>query len=45
MDKKIKSAKASIDRKMDKLVKEDKKQDKKLEHAEMMAKKKEKLGL
>jgi hypothetical protein len=40
VDKEIKSAKRSIDKKMDKLVKDDKKRDKKCEHAEKMAKKK-----
>lgn len=42
MDKKIKSAKHSMDKKMDKLVKEDKKRDKKCEHAEKMMHKKKK---
>lgn len=40
VDKEIKSAKKSIDKKMDKLVRDDKKRDKKCEHAEKMARKK-----
>lgn len=40
MDKKIKTAKKSIDKKMDSLVKEDVKQDKKMEKCEMKMKKK-----
>jgi hypothetical protein len=40
MDKKIKSAKAVIDKKMNNLIKEDMKRDKKCEHDEKMAKKK-----
>lgn len=39
MDKKIKSAKKSIDNKMDHLIKEDKKRDKKCEHDEKLARK------
>ncbi|HXF90939.1 MAG TPA: hypothetical protein VNJ29_03315 [Candidatus Nitrosotenuis sp.] len=42
MDKKIKSAKAAIDKKMESLIKADKKRDKECEHAEMMEKKKKK---
>lgn len=38
MDKAIKSVKKSIDKKMDKLVKADKKRDRKCEYAEMRAK-------
>lgn len=39
MDKKIKTAKKSIDKKMDNLLMEDKKRDKKCEHAEKISKK------
>jgi hypothetical protein len=39
VDKEIKSAKKSIDKKMDKLAKDDKKRDKKCEHAEKIARK------
>jgi hypothetical protein len=40
MDKKIKAVKKSVDKKMDRLVQEDIKRDKKCEHDEKMAKKK-----
>lgn len=40
MDKEIKGAKKTIDKKMNKLIKDDKKRDKKCEHDEKMAKKK-----
>lgn len=39
MDKKIKTAKKSIDKKMNSLLKADKKRDAKCDHDEMMAKK------
>lgn len=42
MDKAIKSAKRSMDKKMNKLVRMDVKRDKKCEHAEKLAKKKRK---
>lgn len=38
MDKQIKTVKKSLDKKMDKLVSQDKKRDRKCEHAEMKAK-------